>query len=121
MFWEHTPFSSVTLSRHKLPLSSGASCFRRRCASTYTATLQTLLWWIPKIIAFVMITGLHYQLLWYLARVFLPSRRTSCRLAALIRPDQYTDILTQKELRKFTSGLLNSRKRSGSIHTMGAY
>ncbi len=43
-----------------------------------------------------MVAGTHYQLLWYMARVFLPGRRQLCRLSALVQPSQYADILTQK-------------------------
>lgn len=45
---------------------------------------------------YLRIAGTHYQFLWYMARVFLPGRRQICRLAALVQPSQYADILTQK-------------------------
>lgn len=49
-----------------------------------------------KILAFALIAGTHYQLLWYLARVFLPGRRQLCQLSALVQPARYADILAQK-------------------------
>jgi hypothetical protein len=49
-----------------------------------------------QILAFIFIAGTHYQLLWYIARVFLPGKRQLCQLSALVQPGQYADILTQK-------------------------
>jgi hypothetical protein len=46
--------------------------------------------------AAVMMIGTHYQFLWYVARVFLPGRKRSCRLSALIKLSEYADILSQK-------------------------
>ena len=43
-----------------------------------------------------LLIGTHYQFLWYMARVFLPGRRQLCRLSALVQPQHYADILTQK-------------------------
>lgn len=53
--------------------------------------------------------GTHYQLLWYIGRVFLPGRRQLCRLSALIQPSQYADILTQKEIRMYALKLLSGK------------
>lgn len=101
MFWEHTPASSLTLQPSSLPQSM------QQCATNNARLIQRFLWALPKIIAFVLIAGTHYQLLWYLARVFLPGRRQLCQLTALIRPTRYAEILAQKDLRVFALQLLN--------------
>jgi pimeloyl-ACP methyl ester carboxylesterase len=71
--------------------------------------LQKLLWAIPKIIAFIIVTGTHYQFLWYVAKVFLPGKKQLCRLSALLQPARYADILTQKELRKFAISIIKGK------------
>lgn len=83
--------------------------------STYLPWLQMLLWRIPKIFAFVLVAGTHYQLLWYVARVFLPGRKRACRLISLMNPVQYADILTQKELVKYTSIVLSGKHKAGHL------
>eukprot|EP01039_Chlorochromonas_danica_P006813 gene6813-7526_t len=104
VFWEHTPASSLTLQPTALPVSI------QPFATQHSRCLQRLLWAGPKILAFVVVAGTHYQLLWYMARVFLPGRRQLCRLSALMQPSQYADILTQKELRLFALKLLSGRR-----------
>lgn len=103
IFWEHTPLSSISVQ----------STTSVQCRSIFNEQLlQRLLWCIPKIIAFVIVAGTHYQFLWYLARVFLPSKQELCRLSALMRPAQYAEILSQKELRKFAMVLLQKASES---------
>ena len=104
-FWEHTPSSSLTLRPSALHHSL------QSCATQNSRTLQRLLWAVPKIIAFVIVALTHYQFLWYVARIFLPGRKSACRLAAVLQPSKYADILTQKELRQFASALLRTKKR----------
>ena len=58
--------------------------------------IQKLLWAFPKILAFSLVAGTHYQFLWYIFRVFLPGNRQLCQLSRLVQPSQYADILTQK-------------------------
>lgn len=103
VFWEHTPASSLTLQPSALPASM------QQFAANNSRCLQRLLWAFPKILAFILVAGTHYQLLWYMARVFLPGRRQLCRLSALMQPSQYADILTQKELRLFALKLLSGK------------
>jgi hypothetical protein len=100
MFWEHAPSSSLTLQPSALPQSM------QQCATSNARLIQRLLWALPKIVAFVLIAATHYQLLWYLARVFLPGRRQLCQLSALVRPTRYAEILAQKDLRVFAVQLL---------------
>ena len=90
MFWERTPSSSLTLQPTAFPSSL------QQCASQHIRCLQKFAWLIPKIIAFVVVAGTHYQFLWYIARVFLPGKKELCQLSALVQPSQYADILTQK-------------------------
>lgn len=94
IFWESTPHANQT----------------NNCPSIFNfKILESLARALPKIIAFILIAGTHYQLLWYIARVFLPGSRQLCRLSALIKPTIYADILTQKELRIFASNLFNGK------------
>lgn len=90
MFWEHTAASSMTLQPAALPTSI------QQCAAQHSRCLQQVLSALPKIVAFLLVAGMHYQFLWYMARVFLPGRRQICQLKALVQPSQYADILTQK-------------------------
>ncbi|KAJ1430071.1 hypothetical protein B484DRAFT_54184 [Ochromonadaceae sp. CCMP2298] len=103
MFWEHTPASSMTLQPSQLPSSM------QQFATNHNRCLQKILWALPKILAFVLVAGTHYQFLWYMARVFLPGRRQICQLSALVQPGQYADILTQKELRVFAASLFGKK------------
>ena len=102
-FWEYTPASSITLQPAILPSSL------QQFAQQNSRMLQKLLWAIPKIIAFIIVTGTHYQFLWYVARVFLPGKKQLCRLSALLQPARYADILTQKELRKFAISIIKGK------------
>ena len=104
MFWDQTPFSSITLRPDVLPTNL------QYFATHNSRWLQRVLWAFPKILAFIVVAGTHYQFLWYVARVFLPGRKSICQLSALLQPSQYTDIITQKEFRTFASALL---KKSG--------
>jgi hypothetical protein len=104
MFWEHTPASSLTLQPASFPSSL------QNFAQNNSRWLQKVLWAVPKILAFVIVTGTHYQFLWYVARVFLPGRKQQCELSALMQPAQYADIITQKELRKYAVMLVSGRK-----------
>ena len=104
MFWEHTPASSLEVQPARFPSSL------QQCAQQHIRSLQRLAWAIPKILAFVLVTGTHYQFLWYVARVFLPGKKELCQLSALMQPSQYADIITQKELRKYAQMLLSGRK-----------
>eukprot|EP01035_Chromulina_nebulosa_P018197 gene18197-23859_t len=101
MFWEQTPASSLTIQPASFPTSL------QNFAHNNSRILQKLLWAVPKIIAFILVSGTHYQFLWYVARVFLPGKQQQCELSALIQPAQYADIITQKELRKYALILLN--------------
>lgn len=94
MFWEHTPAATAA------PPQTGLLPSR---------PLQRLMWAVPKLIAFVLAAGTHYQVLWYLFRVFLPGRKNLCRLSAIMDPAHYADILTQKELIRY-AGLLLTRR-----------
>jgi len=71
--------------------------------------IQKLLWAFPKILAFILVAGTHYQFLWYIFRVFLPGNRQLCQLSRLVQPSQYADILTQKEFRQFALSLLTGK------------
>eukprot|EP01032_Pedospumella_encystans_P011246 gene11246-13086_t len=104
MFWEHTPASSLTLQPSSLSALPPAL---QQCAA-HSRCLQKVVWMLPKIVAFVLVAGTHYQFLWYMARVFLPGRRQLCRLSALVQPSMYADILTQKELRDFAISLFGN-------------
>lgn len=101
MFWDQTPASSLTLQPHSFPSSL------QHFAQNNSRWIQRLIWAIPKLIALVIVAGMHYQFLWYVARVFLPGRKQQCKLSALVQPSQYADIITQKELRKYALLLLN--------------
>lgn len=90
MFWEQTPASTIQLQPAALPTSM------QHFAANNSRWLQRVMWAFPKILAFVLVTGTHYQFLWYMARVFLPGRKQLCQLSALVQPSQYADILTQK-------------------------
>ena len=103
MFWEYTPASSMTLQPAILPSSL------QQFAQHNSRILQKLLWAVPKIIAFVIVTGTHYQFLWYLFRVFLPGKKQLCRLSALLNPSRYSDILSQKEIRKFAISIIKGK------------
>ena len=102
MFWEYTPASSMTLQPAVLPSSL------QQFAQHNSRILQKLLWAVPKIIAFIIVTGTHYQFLWYVARVFLPGKKQLCRLSALLDPNRYSNIITQTEIRKFALSILKS-------------
>eukprot|EP01040_Poterioochromonas_malhamensis_P004114 gene4114-4404_t len=104
MFWEHTPPSTIVLQPSVLPTSL------QSIATNNSRLIQRFLWALPKIVAFIVVAGTHYQLLWYMARVFLPGRRQLCRLSALIQPSQYADILSQKEIRMFALKLLSGER-----------
>jgi len=104
IFWELTPASNITLQPTSFPSSL------QQFAQQNSRTIQRVLWAIPKLAAFIVVAGTHYQLLWYLARVFLPGRKQLCQLSALVQPSQYADILSQKELRKYALMLLNGNK-----------
>lgn len=99
-FWDQTPSSSLTLRTSALHISL------RQCAQNNSRSLQRLLWAVPKIAAFIIVALTHYQFLWYVARVFLPGKKSACRLSAILQPGKYADILTQKELRKFAAAIL---------------
>ena len=86
IFWEYVPQSSITIRPNSL----------HRLIQQYSSWIQKLIWFAPKAIAFAFIAGTHYQLLWYIARVFLPGKRQLCELSALVEPSKYADILTQK-------------------------
>ena len=90
MFWEHTPASSLTLQPAAFPSSL------QQCASQHIRCLQKVAWAIPKIIAFIVVAGTHYQFLWYVARVYMPGKKEMCQLSALVQPEKYADILLQK-------------------------
>ena len=102
-FWDQTPASSLTLRPAALHVSL------QQCAQNNSRSLQRLLWAVPKIAAFIVVALTHYQFLWYVARVFLPGRKSACRLSAVLQPNRYADILTQKELRKFAAAILTRR------------
>ena len=103
MFWELAPKSSIQFQPRSLPVAI------QQFASNHARIFQQILTLIPKILVFIVITGTHYQFLWYVMRVFLPGRKQQCELSALIQPDQYADILTQKELRDFALRLINGK------------
>lgn len=90
MFWDLTPNSSMTLQPNSLPVAV------QHFATQHSRLLQRVLWVLPKLLAFILVAGTHYQFLWYMARVFLPGSRQLCRLSALMSPSHYTDILSQK-------------------------
>ena len=104
MFWEHTPATSMDVQTGRLPTTV------HQCAYQQSLCIQRVVRAIPKIIAFVLVAGTHYQFLWYIARVFLPGKKELCELSALVTPKQYADILTQKELRKYALILLKGNK-----------
>ena len=115
VFWEHTP---ITLQSHDLPVPL------RRLADRNTQLAERVLRAIPKVeklvyfivvmfadcgVSFsrmfvatylishvILVTGTHYQFMWYIARVFLPGRKHYCKLSALVNPANYADIITQK-------------------------
>jgi hypothetical protein len=100
VFWEHAPFASLTMQQAMIPSSV------QHFAQQHSRLLQKILWSVPKVAALIVVAGTHYQLLWYLARVFLPGRKTMCDLSALMDRRQYTSILSQKELQVFALKLL---------------
>ena len=95
LFWEHAPFASLTMQQALFPSSV------QHFAQRHSRLLQKALWAVPKIAALIVVAGTHYQLLWYLARVFLPGRKHLCNLSALADRSQFSDVLSQKELRKY--------------------
>lgn len=97
VFWEYTPLS---ITPRNLPASW------RRLTDSHRHLVERILWAIPKLVVLILVAVTHYQTLWYLARVFLPSRRHYCRFSALLNPANYADIITQKELREFTMKML---------------
>jgi hypothetical protein len=103
MFWELAPKSSIQFQPRSLPVAI------QQFANNHARIFQQILTLIPKILAFIVITLTHYQFLWYVMRVFLPGRKQQCELSALLQPDQYADILTQKELREFALRLINGK------------
>lgn len=104
VFWEHAPYASLTMQQAIFPSSV------QQFAQHHSRWLQKFLWAIPKIAALVVVAGTHYQLLWYLARVFLPGRKHLCNLSALVDRSQAADILSQKEIRKYALMLLQGDK-----------
>lgn len=106
MFWEHTPSSSLTLQPTYLHASL------QQFATNHRGILQKLLWQMPKIFAFLIVSGTHYQFLWYVSKIFIPGRKQLCELTAMMTPANYKDILAQKELRNYASLLLNVGKNS---------
>ena len=100
LFWEHAPFASLTMQQALFPSSV------QHFAQRHSRLLQKVLWSVPKVAALVVVAGTHYQLLWYLARVFLPGRKHLCNLSALADRSQLGDVLSQKELRKYALLLL---------------
>ena len=94
VFWEHTPYASAVMQQALFPSSL------QQFAQQHSRWLQKLLWAVPKVAALIVVAGTHYQLLWYLARVFLPGRKHLCNLSALVDRSQYADILSQREIRK---------------------
>jgi len=107
LFWEYTPYASPSMQQALFPTSV------QHFAQRHSRLLQKALWAVPKVAALVVVAGTHYQLLWYLARVFLPGRKHLCNLTALTGIDrgQLTDVLSQKELRKYALLLLRSGQK----------
>ena len=96
---------AVPLVPIPLPLRS------RCCRSGFCSPLwKRILWIIPKFIVFILVTGTHYEFLWYIVHVFVPGKKRSCQLTALMEPGYYTDVLTQKELLRYTMLLLKGEK-----------
>jgi hypothetical protein len=102
IFWEYTAPSPLKLETNYFPASL------RPFIDRHHATLQYLVWSIPKLLALVVITGTHYQCLWYMSRVFLPGKQQQCRLSRLIQPSAYADILAQKELIRYAGELIKT-------------
>lgn len=102
IFWELTAPSSLRLDSSAFPQSLRG--FIDRNASW----LQRLVWVVPKLFVFAVVTATHYQSMWYLARVFLPGKQQQCRLSRLIQPAVYADILTQKELIRYAGELIRT-------------
>ena len=100
VFWEHTPYASAGMQQALFPSSL------QHFAQQHSRWLQKLLWAVPKVAALIVVAGTHYQLLWYLARVFLPGRKRLCNLSFLMDRGQASDILSQKEIRKYALMLL---------------
>lgn len=92
VFYQSTP---ILLTHNHIP------SYFRRLAHDNTSFTTNLLWILPKAIIFALVAGTHYQILWYIARVFLPGRKHYCNLSALINPANYADIISQKEFRQF--------------------
>jgi hypothetical protein len=84
------------------------------CATTIQRFLRhlfsQLFWLVPKAIGFVVVCGTHYQFLWYLARVFLPGKKQLCKLTSLLQPQDYANIITQKDLRSYLSTVLANKR-----------
>lgn len=121
IFWEYVPNSSLKLFDHQ---SRTYRILRNRwvqsCARANSSWMEKALWIAPKVVAFVVIAGTHYQLLWYISRVFLPGKRQLCALSALIQPSRYADILTQKELLKFATDVLQTKQdRAVAVPVVG--
>jgi hypothetical protein len=100
VFWEHVPSASLNMQQAMIPSSV------QHFAQQHSRLLQKILWAVPKVAALIVVAGTHYQLLWYLAKVFLPGRKTMCDLNALMDRRQYQTILSQKELQNFALKLL---------------
>jgi hypothetical protein len=103
LFWEHTPYASLTVQQALFPSSV------QHFAQRHSRLLQSVLWAVPKVAALIVVAGTHYQLLWYLARVFLPGRKHLCNLSSLgLLADraQLSDVVSQKELRMYALLLL---------------
>ena len=107
IFWEYVPNSSLKLfDQHSRTYRILHNRWVQSCARANSTWVEKAMWVAPKVLVFVVIAGTHYQLLWYISRVFLPGKRQLCALSALIQPSRYADILTQKELLKFASDVL---------------
>jgi hypothetical protein len=102
LFWEHTKESSMKLRPQQLASLPQLQQF----VIKYSRVFQRLLYNLPKLAVFIFVFATHYQFMWYLARVFLPGKKQLCRLAALVQPSAYTDILTQKEAIKYIHNIL---------------
>ena len=90
IFWEHIPQSMITIKPNTLHR------LINKCITVDESWVQQAVRMMPKIVVFILISGTHYQLLWYVSRVFLPGKRQLCELQELIEPANYADILTQK-------------------------
>jgi len=61
---------------------------------------------LPKVTIFAVVAGTHYQFLRYLYNDFLQGNKELCVISSVLNPQDFANILTQKQLREMAGGLI---------------